>query len=328
MSLTSTFKTFTKLNNQHTEILTLIDNNDLYIMHDTRIIRFKNGKNYRDEILNIILDITTTNSFRLLHYVDSILKLFDTSNFLILLVTTYYSIYQKINGDNDAYNIDTGNILIAVVLATDLFYDVMISTTKIWSLNRLSFWIGILFYIFYFILFSLDYNDVPGYGWFFLGFRAFSFFTDKFVDTYQDILLYNIIKGDEQFTNLLNYIWCISNEQLAIDNDKIKIIKGHDSIIISRCDIDSVSDRVTTPMITTDENIDRGYTVDGSLWAYSFKSYSHVTLKPSILIIAISYFFTSMILSLFAPFFFIIYSIIAIFQFLPCCYVCKELGIM
>eukprot|EP01084_Bolivina_argentea_P255239 429237_1 len=133
----------------------------LMLMHETRIFYFeysgdknqidsqpKYDRKYgeaSDHLVKVMISILTTRKYRLLQSFYTLSRVLDyvmlASLILLLLLDNDY--------DNFSHIIEK-YWLIFMVIGLEIFYDVLEFIVKIWILNRLSIYIGVVLYILYF----------------------------------------------------------------------------------------------------------------------------------------------------------------------------------
>jgi len=182
-------------NNQISVILSMHLGSLLCLLHDNRIYAFliKNPQQPTDGSSsveqNLLLNLLTTPKYRSLSAMYMAFRLMDNLSFLSIIVLSI------ING---ALTQPTeANLALFSAIGLELFYNVILQTTKYWILERLSIYIGIVLYIIYGFVIALknmngeytpeDLQLVIGI----LGARFISFIFEEFVDIALDGALHN-----------------------------------------------------------------------------------------------------------------------------------------
>jgi hypothetical protein len=96
---------------------------------------------------DLILRILTTPKFRLYQTMYVVFRILDNTALLAIIVLSI------MNGTlEEAYQGWGGQIVLVCAVGIEIFYDVMLNTNKFWALQRLSFWIGVLLFMVYFVV--------------------------------------------------------------------------------------------------------------------------------------------------------------------------------
>lgn len=197
---------FVSVNNQSSTPMKMRLDNWVFVLHDNRIYVFdyplEREENAREEDAsasktssaeqNLILNILTTPYFRALNCIYFTFRLLDNTALVIIFVLSVI---------NHAFTTpDTTDLSLYSVIGLELFYDVMLTVNKYWSLQRLSFNIGLLLYVLYFSVVLWKYSVVQQFSAFdatvvasVLGFRFISFLLEEATDVAIDCCLHNAI---------------------------------------------------------------------------------------------------------------------------------------
>jgi len=147
----------TRFNNQNSILMCSATNSPqkakpqhdfVMLMHETRIFYFRLTKEEWDnldesmgELTNLFLILLTTQKYRVLSAFYLIFRLADNTMLLALVI----AMFLDMPTDNFV-DILKENYIIFSVLAVESFYNVMQFTVRIWILNRISIYIGLLLF--------------------------------------------------------------------------------------------------------------------------------------------------------------------------------------
>eukprot|EP00484_Ammonia_sp_Unknown_P012258 CAMPEP_0197079060 /NCGR_PEP_ID=MMETSP1384-20130603/213433_1 /TAXON_ID=29189 /ORGANISM="Ammonia sp." /LENGTH=391 /DNA_ID=CAMNT_0042517931 /DNA_START=356 /DNA_END=1531 /DNA_ORIENTATION=- len=130
---------------------------DLMLMHETRIFyfRFDSKKTKTDrlyaeatqELMTLLLGMLTTRKYRLLSSFYLLWHILDMGVLFALVSTLFFD-----GTPHRFVDVITDNILIFLVVALEIFYDVLEFLVKIWFINRVSLYIAFALYILYFLV--------------------------------------------------------------------------------------------------------------------------------------------------------------------------------
>ena len=191
----------TRFNNQNSIFMATVtgDGSNYVIMmiHDTRIYYFQsndmdlldNGEKLDqviDEITDTLLHLLTTTKYRILNAFYVLFGMIDQLSLWSLVSMTFYNSH---NGSTLFQDVIETYWMVWLVLLIELLYTLMEYTVKIWILNRISVYIGIVLFILYASAFAYhDIWDASG-GWVEALFclRAFAFIMEISVDFSLDL---------------------------------------------------------------------------------------------------------------------------------------------
>lgn len=218
-----------RFNNQNTILMNGIseDGRHAMMMHDSRIFYFKPQTLSFDEenqliaqdrfhdieearnlaleeqvnrIRAMMLDILTTPKYRMLTTVYSVFRLGDNVVFISLMLCALFgfTLNNQILQSTEVF----------AVVAIELFYDVMEYTTKMWFLNRVAPYIGLILYSLYSLAFYLVHvNELV---WGLLGIRFVFFFMENLVDYCIDVEIhYDLVTQTVQRLPIPRFLQCI-----------------------------------------------------------------------------------------------------------------------
>ena len=189
----------TRYNNQNSILMSAVTGKDdeYYIMvaHDTRIFYFlttrldlvnvaTNLDVVCDDLTGVFLHLLTTAKYRILNAFYLLFQMTDR----IALVALFLNLFMG-EAYKDRKLIDTimDYPLVFLVLAYELFYDLMEFNVKIWILNRISIYVGILLFVAYFAVFVYyDFFDKAIVVILF-GIRLVAFIVEETVDYCMDL---------------------------------------------------------------------------------------------------------------------------------------------
>mmetsp|Transcript_19958 Transcript_19958/g.40593 ORF Transcript_19958/g.40593 Transcript_19958/m.40593 type:complete len:408 (-) Transcript_19958:364-1587(-) len=188
-------------NNQNTVLLKLqISDEDVALLHDNRLFCISlNGDHVKlrqplavedpppkpsnDELAqNIILRFQTSPKYRLLNALFLSFRL--TDNLMLLTVAVLTVMHH-----GHITVPDKSQIAVYSAIGVELFYDVLLLTSKFWFLERLSPYIGIGLYVMYCSIVAAI--GSPLYIWVVLGIRFAAFVIEESVDIAIDIEMHN-----------------------------------------------------------------------------------------------------------------------------------------
>lgn len=197
---------FVSVNNQSSTPMKMRLDNFVFVLHDNRIYVFDypldleanapeedpSASRTSSAEQNLILNILTTPYFRALNCIYFTFRLLDNTALVIIFVLSVI---------NHAFTTpDATDLSLYGVIGLELFYDVMLTVNKYWSLQRLSFNIGLLLYAMYFSVVLWKYSVVQQFTAFdatvvasVLGFRFVSFLLEEATDVAIDCCLHNAI---------------------------------------------------------------------------------------------------------------------------------------
>lgn len=188
-------------NNQNTVLLKLQisddEVDDVVLLHDNRLFRISLDSDHvqpfraledagpkpsaDDLAQNIILRFQTSPKYRLLNALFLSFRL--TDNLMLLTVAVLTVLNGKITLP------DKAQIAVFSAIGVELFYDVLLMTSKFWFLERLSPYVGLGLYVMYFTICAV-WNS-PVYIWVVLCIRLAAFLVEESVDVAIDIEMHN-----------------------------------------------------------------------------------------------------------------------------------------
>ena len=194
----------TRYNNQNSILMSAVTGKDdeYYIMvaHDTRIFYFlttrldlvnvaTNLDVVCDDLTGVFLHLLTTAKYRILNAFYLLFQMTDR----IALVSLFLNLFMaEVNLEQDYPHKELQNTVLQykwgfLVLAYELFYDVMEYNVKIWILNRISIYVGILLFIAYFAVFVYYHFFKYPIVVILFGVRVVSFIVEQAVDYCMDV---------------------------------------------------------------------------------------------------------------------------------------------
>mmetsp|Transcript_76427 Transcript_76427/g.216084 ORF Transcript_76427/g.216084 Transcript_76427/m.216084 type:complete len:369 (+) Transcript_76427:98-1204(+) len=188
-------------NNQNTVLLKLIVSDEEFVLlHDNRMFRFSLREEHirpfvhddqapkpcADELAqNILLRFQTSPKYRILNALFLSFRLVDN----VMLLTVF--VLTLMNGGHFRMVVFPSNAQISVysVIGVELFYDVLLMTSKFWFLERLSPFVGVALYAMYFTVMALIRS--PYYVWVVVLIRLAAFVIEESVDIAIDLEMHN-----------------------------------------------------------------------------------------------------------------------------------------
>jgi len=234
-------------NNQNTVFMKVHHGNRFHFLHDNRVFIFidrdvedgeegtegkylfesqpstrgKTGdKNTEDNIEQLLLDLLTTSKYRVMQLLYLIFRITDNVMFLSLIISGVYRYILGHGIDQTQQEQEKAVVLVFSVVGVEVFYDVMSWTTKIWIVNRLGFYIGIMLYCCYAIAFAFVPN-VDAVVWMLLGIRFGAYLLESFVDYAMDLEMHNDLVKMRDGEPQGGCRWC----QLCITCDSCKCLR-------------------------------------------------------------------------------------------------------
>jgi len=232
IALSSAKRAFVTFNNQSSVLLTMevTEENMVCLLHDNRIFAFE--KDFRSidndsdassssKEQNLILNLLTTPKFRAMSFMYIFFRLLDNISLLAIIVLSI--IKGKLITDPSP-----ATLALLSTLGLELFYDVMLQTSKYWILERLSIYIGIVLYgVYGAIIKAKQINgDLKGDDlWTVVGIlliKLGSFLLEEFVDIAIDGQLHNeLLRLDHDKVGLLK-LYKDAEKQVTVDKTEEK----------------------------------------------------------------------------------------------------------
>jgi hypothetical protein len=140
--------------NQTSTPLIMQINRLVFVLHDNRIYVFERtdaailggseSSTTATPEQTVILNLLTTPFFRFLSIIYIVFRIFDNTALIAVIVI---SVYQ-----NRLSMPSNSSLALMATIGLEIFYDVMLNVNKYWALQRLSFLIGIVLFVAYFII--------------------------------------------------------------------------------------------------------------------------------------------------------------------------------
>merc|ERR1712032_118133 len=135
-----------------------------------------------DELaMAILLRFQTAPKYRLLNSMYFVFRLLD--NVLLVTVVVLTIMNHRLTVPTFAQR------AVFAAVGLELFYDVMLYTTKYWFLERLSLYVGLGLYVMYFVILMII--SAPLYVWWVVGVRFITFVIEEGLDIAIDIEMHN-----------------------------------------------------------------------------------------------------------------------------------------
>jgi hypothetical protein len=193
-------------NNQDSVLMSMqISPERFCVLHDNRIYGFQKNPELSmqssiTKTQNLMLYLLTMPKYRVMRCIYLIFTLFDNSLFLFIVALNLCTALGLTKGTFPQLPNGSEKALFTLFIA-EFFYDVMLYTHKFWTLQRLSLYIGLYFYLLYYGLLAVGhiynlYDKEQLYLMLLLvSVRLMAFICEEFCDVMIDLELHNDILG-------------------------------------------------------------------------------------------------------------------------------------
>jgi len=183
-------------NNQTSVFMVYESARKFCLLHDNRIFHLKKESGSPDinsqpsklsvsEAIDCLNNLVTTAKYRAIYALYCLFRVID---YAVLI----YFIYLLVTA-----GVKMERIVLYIVVALEIFYDVMESLTKLWPMERVKLFIAVAFYGLYFWQFLSLFRPIEDYtqNWYLLTIRFIAFLLELGLDIALDTEIHNDIIG-------------------------------------------------------------------------------------------------------------------------------------